>query len=201
MVMRFCIGPDACQGDLAQFYASIQLDPQHWNLQRVLFKHGMNPDSPVSEAINRSLILGIKCVSAMSESAVIKLAQMIKDEFTQVAFFLVNSRFVDDCGDSKETMEKSKALVKEVDDVFDRVSLKCKGWTFSGEIPPVEVCEDGNTVGIGGMKWYSQPDLLEIPIPAFHLSKKVWGRLVIGTYVFDGDSTEELDKYVKKANN
>ena len=69
MVMRFCAGLAACQGNLAQFYASIKLDPQFWNLQRVLFKADMDPGGPEMEAIIKTLIWGIKCVSAMSECA------------------------------------------------------------------------------------------------------------------------------------
>ena len=200
MVMRFCAGLVACQGDLAQFYASIHLDPQHWNLQRVLYRMEMDPDNPVVEAIIRSLIWGIKCIAGMSECSVHKLADAIRKEFPRVAALLKDSRFVDDCGDSAKNKEIIKTLTKNADEVFDRVSLKCKGWTYSGEPPPPEVCEEGNYVSIGGMKWYSEADLLEIPIPAFHLSKKVRGRIVVGTEVFEGHTTEDLEKFVKKAN-
>ena len=50
------------------------------------------------------------------------------------------------------------------------------------------------------MKWYSAMDLLEIPIPPFHLSKKVRGRLTIGTDVFEGKFVEDMEKFVKKQN-
>ena len=74
MVMIFCAGLAACQGDLPQFYASIKLDTQFWNLQGFLFKADMDPDGPEMEAIINSLIWGIKCVSAMSKCALLKLA-------------------------------------------------------------------------------------------------------------------------------
>ena len=38
MILRFEIGAEAMQGDLKQFYASIKLVTEQWNLQRVLLK-------------------------------------------------------------------------------------------------------------------------------------------------------------------
>ena len=37
MMLRFMVGKVAVQGDLKQFYASIKLVQDQWNLQRVLF--------------------------------------------------------------------------------------------------------------------------------------------------------------------
>ena len=200
MVMIFCAGLAACQGDLAQFYASIKLDSQFWNLQRILFKADMDPDGPEMEAIIKTLIWGIKCVSAMSECAVLKLASEIKSDFPNVAKMLIRARFVDDIGNSKSNIIDLKKITSDTDKIFDKVGLSCKGWTFSGENPPPEVCEEGNYVSIGGMKWYSAMDLLEIPIPPFHLSKKVRGRLTLGTDVFEGKCLEDMEKFVKKQN-
>ena len=200
MVMRFCVGAAACQGDLSQFYASIKLDPQHWNLQRVLFKDDLNPDGEVLEAIICSLIWGVKSVSGQSETAMMKLSEENKLNNKEVSTTLVRDRFVDDLGKSKARMDALKALISELDEVLQSVGFSCKGWTFSGEPPPPEVCEEGNVVGIGGMKWHSVMDLLEIPIPIFHLSKKSRGRLVIGTDVFDGKIVEDLEDFVKRVN-
>ena len=196
MVLRFCIGPVAVQGDLRQFYASIKLIKDHWNLQRVLFKPDLNPDSPAVEAVISTLIWGVKCVSAQSEKAVDKIATAVKESKGRLAELLRDSRFVDDLGDSDLGKEEILSLVKDADDTFQEVGLSCKGWSISGEDPPTEVCEDGGAVSIGGMKWYTRVDCLEIPIPRLHFSKKSRGRLVVGTEVFDGRTLEDLDKFV-----
>ena len=200
MVMRFCVGAAACQGDLSQFYASVNLDPQHWNLQRVLFRDDLNPDGEVLEAIIRSLIWGVKSVSGQTETVMMKVSEENKQSNKEVSTTLVRDRFVDDLGKSMARMEALKALIAELDKLLQSVGFSCKGWTFSGEPPPPEVCEEGNVVGIGGMKWHSEMDLLEIPMPIFHLSKKSRGRLVIGTDVFDGKIVEDLQDFVKRVN-
>ena len=106
MVLRFTIGLFAMQGDLKSFYASIKLVRDQWHLQRVLFREDLNPEGDVLEAIFKSLIWGIKSISGQSECAVIKLAMAIKDEFPDIADLLINSRFVDDIGDSEDKIDK-----------------------------------------------------------------------------------------------
>ena len=66
MMLRFMVGKVAVQGDLKQFYASIKLVEEQWNLQRVLFRENLNPDGEVLECVIKTLILGVKCVSAQS---------------------------------------------------------------------------------------------------------------------------------------
>ena len=53
-------------------------------------------------------------------------------------------------------------------------------------------------VSIGGMRWHSKVDCMEIPVPQLHFSKKLRGRLVFGTEVYSGSCLEDLDKFVPK---
>ena len=196
MVLRFCVGLEAVQGDLRQFYASIKLVKDNWNLQRVLFKPDLNPNSPEVDAIISTLIWGVKCVSAQSEAAVDKIALSIRESNPRLAELLKDSRFVDDLADSECKKEDLKKLIEDADKIFESVGLSCKGWSVSGEDPPEDVCEDGGMVSIGGMKWHTKLDYIEVPIPKLHFSKKSRGRLVIGTEVFDGGMLEDLNKFV-----
>ena len=152
MVLRFQIGRVATQGDLKMFYASIGLKPDQWNLQRVLFKENLDPNSEPVEAIIKTLIWGIKSVSAQSETAIIKLANHVREKQPLLADFLTNSRFVDDLGDSAENLQILQKVVSEADELFSQVGLSCKGWSFSGLSPHAEVCEEGEIVSIGEMK-------------------------------------------------
>ena len=197
MITRFQAGQHAVQGDLKQFYASIKLVLEQWNLQRVLFRENLDPKGKLIEAIIKSLIWGIKCVSALSEASVIKLAEFIKEKLPDLYKLLVDSRFCDDIGASSNSMEKLKATTKEADNLFDSVGLACKGWSYSGEKPSVDVSEDG-LISIGGMKWDPIMDTLEVLIPKLHFSRKSRGRLIVGTQVFEGSMMEELEEFVPK---
>ena len=197
MVLRFVTGQFAVQGDLKQFYASIKLVSDQWHLQRVLYKEELNPDGEIQEAIIKTLIWGIKSVSAQSECSIIKLATHVKEKYPLLADFLLNGRFVDDLGDSSESLTVLKKMTAEADMIFEKVGLGCKGWSFSGAVPPSEVCEENESVSIGGMRWITKPDLLEVPVPPLHFSKKVRGRLSVGTEVFDGNFAD-LENFVPK---
>ena len=142
MVLRFEIGKSAMQGDLKQFYASIKLLKDHWNLQRVLYKPGLDPDAEIVEAVIVTLIWGIKCVLAQSEAAVIKLAAAIEEKNPRLAELLRDSRFVDDLGDSDDTVEMIKNLIEDAENLFAKVGLACKGWTVSGAIKETELWDE-----------------------------------------------------------
>ena len=196
MLMRFVIGAAAVQGDLKQFYASIKLLEEFWNLQRVLYRENLDPNAEVKEFVVRTLIWGVKCVSAQSECAVMKLADIVEEESPRLAAFLRHDRFVDDLAGSDLSIENIKILVAAANKWFSKVGLACKGWTYSSEDPPEDVAEDGNVVSVGGLKWHSKCDLIEVALPDLHFSKKARGRLVEGTQVFRGTTLNEMDKFV-----
>ena len=64
--------------------------------------------------------------------------------------------------------------------------------------PPPEVCEAGDVVSIGGMKWHTLHDLLEVPIPQLHFGKKICGKLQVGTQIFEGRLVEDMEKFVPR---
>ena len=88
---------------------------EQWNLQRVLFRENLNPDGEVLECVIKTLIWGVKCVSAQSECSIIKFAEQIKNDFPLLADFLTNCRFVDDIGGSAVDLETLKGLTAEAD--------------------------------------------------------------------------------------
>ena len=81
----------------------------------------------MQEAIIKTLIWGIKSVSAQTECAIIKLAEAVKDEHPLLAEFLMCGRFVDDLGDSAIKIETLQSLTEEADRFFDMLGLGC-GW-------------------------------------------------------------------------
>ena len=114
------------------FYTSIGLDEDQWNLQRVLWKELMDIDAPLVELIIISLIFGLRPVSALSERAVIAVAQSIQQESPRLADMILKARFVDDLADSEEATDIIKEIIKEADKLFLSVGLRCKGWSISG---------------------------------------------------------------------
>ena len=121
-VLRFQIERVATQGDLKMFYASIGLKNDQWNLQRVLFKGNLDSNSEPVEAIMKTLILGIKSAYAQSETAIIKLANYVREKQPLFADFLTNSRFVDDLGDGAKNLHILQKVVSEAEELFSQVN-------------------------------------------------------------------------------
>ena len=105
-----------------------------------------------------------------AECSIVKLTDAIKTENPILADFLLNSRLVDDLGDSKSDIDSLKKITDDANILFAKVGFACKEWTYTGELPSVG--EDDQTVSIGGMKFHSLYDILEVPWPRLHFSKK-----------------------------
>jgi hypothetical protein len=96
MLLRFCVGRHAFCGDLQQFYNSCKLQPEFWNLQRFLWKPDLDPDGEVIEMVMKTLIYGVKSVSAQSEEAKIQLAEAVKTIYPEVYKLILQAIYVDD---------------------------------------------------------------------------------------------------------
>ena len=197
LVLGFRVGKFAVIGDLKQFYNSFKLQPCHWNLQRFLYKQDLDPDSPVQDGVIKTLIYGVGSVSAQSENGMKKLGNIVKEEKPHVKNLIDNRMYVDDAGDSKFTKEECVQLAADADEVFARVKLECKSWTYSGENPDDKVSKDGISISIGGFKWFPKLDVYELKVPFLHFGKKRRGRLSPDTKFFSGDQ-QELDQFVPK---
>ena len=196
MLLRFGIGQVAFTGDLKQFYTSIALNPSQWNLQRVLWREGLSFKSKVEEIIILSLIFGVRAVSALSEKAIIMLAEYIRPRNPRLAELLLEGRFVDDLGDSDKDLKTVQNLIKAADELFESVGWSVKGYSVSGSNPHPDVTTDGVSVDVGGgMTWYYLIDCVPVMKPPIHFGKKSRGKLVVGSEFFDG-SFEYLKKFV-----
>ena len=132
----------------------------------------MDVDAETMELIITSLIYGVVSVSALSETAVIKLAKFIDQTNPRLKELLTDSRFVDDLADSDESEEAVDKVIDEADKLFDTVGLQCKGWSVSGRDPHPDVTHDGVSVDVGGQSWFPKIDSLVVKIPANEILNK-----------------------------
>ena len=83
LLLRFMIGRSALAGDLSQFYNTCKLSPTQWNLQKILWKPGMDPSLPTVEAVITTLIYGQISASCLTECAMEMLADDLRRNFLQ----------------------------------------------------------------------------------------------------------------------
>ena len=198
MILRFMIGKYGFTGDLSQFYNCFKLIEDQWNLQMFIWKDDLNPANETLVAILMTLIYGVKSVAAQSEAGIYKLAKYIEEKHPELAEFLINSRYVDDSGDSKAELEECKELTAKADDLFAEVGMQCKEWSYTSIPPSEKVSADGRTVSIGGMYWSPEMDTLEAKIPTWHFGSVCRGRIKAGTETFQGSSEIDMNTFVPK---
>ena len=197
LALRFSVGLVAMTGDLSQFYYSCELINEQWNLQRFLWRENLDPDGLVMEGVIGALIYGVKCVSPQTEHALEEVAKKIENEFPLLAALIRWCRYVDDFAESKRMIAALREIAKQADEVFARIGLTCKGWTFSGSDPPEAVSKTGVTVGVAGLRWYPRLDMVEIPIPDLHFGPVRRGKIDDSVPRFKG-SMLDMDSFTPK---
>ena len=138
----------------------------------------------------------MKSVAAQSEAGIEKLAKYIEKNNPSLAEFLLNSRYVDDLGDSKASLEECSELAKQADELFAKVGMQVKEWGFLGSVPSEKTSADGRTVSFGGMFWDPVLDCLEPKIPPCHFGTVARGRVKLGTEIFEGTMESDMEKFV-----
>ena len=187
LILRWEIGLFAMSGDLAQFYNRCKLVSHQWNLQKFVWLKDLDPEGEIIDGVVKTLIYGVKSVSAQSEYAIEQLADSVAISDPPLAEFLKVCRYVDDLGSSERTLIMCKNIAQRADELFAKVGLDVKGWTFTGEDPPEAVTKDGVSIGVAGMKWVPKLDAVEIKIPALHFGRKNRGKLDENTPMFSGN--------------
>ena len=98
--------------------------------------------------------------------------------------------------ESKNSLHEVKTLGLQTTEVLDRLSLKTKGFTFSGEDPQPEETTDGISIDVNGYRWLSKLDLIEPKIPPLHFGKKSRGRVVETGFFKIGGDLAKMNAYV-----
>ena len=196
VTLRFMIGSIALVADLTKMYNQFHLVPEYWNLQRILFKEGLNPESPAQQAVVSTLIYGVKSTSCQSETGLDDIAEHVKYEKPEVSKILKDGRYVDNILESKNTIEEAKSLGEDTAEVLDRLSLSTKGFTYSGEDPQPEETIDGVSMDINGYRWFPKLDIIEPKVPPLHFGKKLRGRVIGAEYFEAGGNFAKMDAHV-----
>ena len=113
-----------------------------------------------------------------------------------MAKLLKDGRYVDNLLESTTTIEKAKSIAAEADEVLGRLNLHTKGYSFSGEPPEARETIDGVSIDVNAMKWFTEPDLVEVKIPPLHFGKVCRGRVVTEGYFESGGDITKMDAFV-----
>ena len=97
-------------------------------------------------------------------------------KFPEVAQIVEKDTYVDDCMSGERTLAAAKTRADELELVLNKGGFTLKGVSFSSEDPPEPLTEDGVSIGVGGMRWFTKDDELSLDIGELCFAKKLRGR-------------------------
>ena len=120
----------------------------------------------------------------------------VEVEKPKAAKLLREGRYVDNLLESTSTKKEAKEIAEETEEVLGRLNLSTKGYSFSGEPPIAQESLDKVSIDVNAMKWYTEPDLIEIKIPSLHFGNVLRGRVVASEYFETGGDFAKMNSFV-----
>ena len=115
MVLGWLVGPIGVIGDISQFYNSVLLDKDHWKFQKVVWFENLDHNTELKRGILRTLINGVRCVSAQTKHVKKLLQAKIREDavnpyYEEVANCIRDFFYINDGGCSVKTFEEAHNL-------------------------------------------------------------------------------------------
>ena len=128
------------------------------------------------EKVIKTLIYGVKSSGNQAERALRLTAEHFKSDYQDVNEIINNDVYVDDCLSGQNSTDNSFQRADELDLVLMHGGFSLKGFTFSGFNPPNALSEDGHSISVAGMKWFSKDDVISLDIGPLNFSKRTRGQ-------------------------
>ena len=176
IVIRWYTHKFAFHTDVQKMYNSVKLQEKDWCLQRYIWQENLDPTKIPEEKIIKTLIYGVKSSGNQAEHGLRETARLSKEDYPEINEIVNKDIYVDDCitGDMSEKHAMKHA--DELEIVLNRGGYTLKGITFSKYDPPESVTDDGSSIGVAGMKWYSKEDKISLNIGELNFAKKLRGK-------------------------
>ena len=169
--------------DIQKMYNTIRLVPEHWCYQLILWDDELSTERDPETNVLKTVFYGIRPSGNQAESALRMTTSLQKEEHPKQDEIIQNRTYVDDCASGSTVFNDQGELChessyeearKDTDDlqtVLSKGNFNLKGITFSGYDPPDHLSNEDKSVTVFGMKWFSNPDLLNLNIRDLDLGR------------------------------
>ena len=176
IVIRWRTHAFGFHSDVQKMYNTILLQENDWCFQRYIWEENLNPNNIPKEKIIKTLIYGVKSSGNQAERGLRMTADLSKIEFPEVNEIIQEDIYVDDCISGVSSEEQLYKRADELNLVLMRGGFCLKGFTFSGSKPLKDLSDNGKSINVAGMKWYSEMDLLQLDVSPLDFAKRVRGK-------------------------
>ena len=157
-------------------YNAVKLRQDQWCYQRYLWNNTLDVNQPPEEKVIKTLIYGVKSSGNQAERGLRETTKLSKAEHPEVSEIINNDVLVDDCISGGESISAVHDRADEMEVVLNKGGFSLKGFTFSNQNPPKHLTKDGESIGVGGLIWYSKQDEVSLNVSELNFGKKQRGK-------------------------
>ena len=171
ILIRWAVHFCAFHTDISKMYNRVRLDESHWRFQLYLWDESLRPGvHPVWKVI-KTLIYGVRPSGQLAEVAIRKTAELTKDRYPKAYPVIMKDIYVDDCLSGTNSVKSRNITTDQLIAALATTGFDIKGLTVSGEPPPAHLSLDGESVIVGGFKWYPKEDKISLNISEMNFGK------------------------------
>ena len=180
IMIRWCTHFVGIHTDISKMYNTIRLDEQDWCFQRYIWQQNLDPCKIPEEKVIKTLIYGVKPSGNQAEYGLRKVAELSSKEFPLASKIIKSDVYVDDCISGESSMKEAIERADELELIVNRGGFNLKGVSFSGQDPDDHLSDDGKSLVVGGLKWFSKDDMLFLNIGDLNFAKRQRGKKLTG---------------------
>ena len=106
------------------------------------------------------------------------IADLTKEEYPRAHEIVNHDVYVDDCVSGESSEEERMQATDQLQLSLETGGFTLKGFTFSGSDPDEKLSDDGKSIMVGGVKWFSREDYWMLNVGKINFSRKIRGRKV-----------------------
>ena len=168
--------PHSCafHTDIEKMYNAVLLQPSHWHYQMYLWRDDV--ERSAHRKVIKTLIHGVRSSGGLAECGLRKTAELMKSVYHNACNVIIHDIYIDDCLLGDCTYEHALTITDHLKIDLEQGGFTLKGFTFSGHDPPPHLTNDGESVTVGGLKWFPKGDFFFINCGELNFFKKCRGR-------------------------
>ena len=180
ILLRFRQKPAAMTADVSMAYNGVKLDPSYLKFQKYLWKEDLDSSNPTIVMVVRTLIYGVRPAGNLTMAGFSKLSDYCREHFPEHelgAKVLSQDAYMDDLLHSGENLDICRKTAESLDFTLNLGSMGVKAYTFSSSKPSEVVSADGVHVGLVGLLWNSEKDIIGLDVKDLYFGKPKRGKL------------------------
>ena len=176
IMIRWLTYVHAYHTDVSKMYNRVLLAPEHWRYQLYYWSENLLPgDHPLIKVI-KTLIYGVRSSGNLAQCALRRVAELNRERYPKAFYPITANTYMDDCISGTNSPSESYDEADQIQNAAATGGFSVKGFVFSGEEPPEELCNGPGFKLIGGLKWFLVGDFIGLNVPELNFSRKHRGK-------------------------